>query len=565
MSSSERLLPDQTSSAGSESGEKKGFTALYLLASLCLLIIWGGFLFQAVGAGSSPAQTSPAPHAGGAALAAPVAPPADPAPLAVPAALAAPAVPAVDPGLDPAAASAASVSDVLTDQQKQRIHDVSLTYVADSEARAIQVARQMNFVQGDGHPSNMCGPLSIAILQGAGLLSPYLDLHDFWLISTSDSEAWQWTFTEDRFTHYQFSQCLCDFDFRAFPLRVGDLLYIRAGLYGSFDHVLVVTRVDAARRAYSTTNFNTPNGFVIQETMLYDPSYPGVGKLYDWTNRANYKLGLTGFGGFDLWRLNTPVAEPTADEKALAERVDRVLNHSGGEWHILVQEVGGRALYSRLDNYRIQIGPGIGLPIALLFFKSLELRGIDPADFPDFLDRRGYGRSYARLLSAMLENSDEEATQRLLEAISDTHLDMGAALESWGADHTSIADRYSTADDLDGLLQALYTGQAINSEGRHILLELLAAGGADDGSRLGVIRPRLPPGGQLYDRRTTISNDQPVLGDAAILTWPSSGGTKAYTVIIFGSPGTTPVSEAALTEAIESVSRILWDYFRRAH
>ena len=49
--------------------------------------------------------------------------------------------------------------------------------------------------------------------------------------------------------------------------------------------------------------------FAIQEVMLYDPTQPGVGKFYDWTNVKNYALGLTGLGGFEVWRRTIPLSK----------------------------------------------------------------------------------------------------------------------------------------------------------------------------------------------------------------------------------------------------------------
>ena len=34
---------------------------------------------------------------------------------------------------------------------------------------------------------------------------------------------------------------------------------------------------------------------------------PGEGIFYDWTDPANHQLGLTGFGGMEVWR---PISLP---------------------------------------------------------------------------------------------------------------------------------------------------------------------------------------------------------------------------------------------------------------
>ena len=67
--------------------------------------------------------------------------------------------------------------------------------------------------------------------------------------------------------------------------------------------MLVVNRVDSQGRAYSVTNYNTEEGFVINEVMLYDPNDPSAGIFAQWTKREKQLLGSTGFAGYEVWRL----------------------------------------------------------------------------------------------------------------------------------------------------------------------------------------------------------------------------------------------------------------------
>lgn len=67
--------------------------------------------------------------------------------------------------------------------------------------------------------------------------------------------------------------------------------------------MLIVTRVDYQGRAYSVTNHDTEEGFIIDEVMLYDPRDPSVGIFAQWTRREKQVLGSTGFAGFEVWRL----------------------------------------------------------------------------------------------------------------------------------------------------------------------------------------------------------------------------------------------------------------------
>jgi hypothetical protein len=70
--------------------------------------------------------------------------------------------------------------------------------------------------------------------------------------------------------------------------------------------MLVVNRVDSQGRAYAVTNHNTENGFIISEVLLYDPNISDVGIFSVWTAWPKARLGSTGFGGFEVWRLRAP-------------------------------------------------------------------------------------------------------------------------------------------------------------------------------------------------------------------------------------------------------------------
>jgi hypothetical protein len=109
--------------------------------------------------------------------------------------------------------------------------------------------------------------------------------------------------TKERFTNTRFPIRLDKFDWVNNPLMPGDFLYIYGGTEGNFDHMLVVNRVDSQGRAYSVTNYNTDQGFVINEVLLYDPNDPTVGIFEQWTRKPKQILGSTGYSGFEVWRL----------------------------------------------------------------------------------------------------------------------------------------------------------------------------------------------------------------------------------------------------------------------
>jgi hypothetical protein len=201
-------------------------------------------------------------------------------------------------------------------EQEARLYQSSLQFLADNPADATIVVRdQIDYLVSNGEdPSLACGPISAAILRDAGLLPPDTDIHGFWLLDPrirSSQIVLETYFPKSRYEWYQFNTSTIQFDFNAFPLLPGDFLYLYAGNYGgSFEHMIVVTRVDEVGRAYTVSNLATEDGFVIRELMLYDPQQPGVGQFYDWMNRElNGMLGMTGDGGFDLWRPIAPVQD----------------------------------------------------------------------------------------------------------------------------------------------------------------------------------------------------------------------------------------------------------------
>jgi hypothetical protein len=199
--------------------------------------------------------------------------------------------------------------------QEKRLYEASKKFLAENEDDATDIVRdQIDYLEGVGeHPSLVCGPLSAVILRDAGLLPPDVDLHGFWLLDPRlrpSQIILETYFPPERYAWYQFDTSTTEFDFEKFPLLPGDFIYLYAGINGTFEHIITVSRVDEAGRAYTVSNLATEDGFVIRELMLYDPNDPGVGQFYDWMNREiNGWLGMTGDGGFDLWRPILPVKD----------------------------------------------------------------------------------------------------------------------------------------------------------------------------------------------------------------------------------------------------------------
>ncbi len=452
------------------------------------------------------------------------------------------------------------VGEVLTAEQEQQLREAALKYVAGTEKDAIQVARSLEYLKNDGHPASVCGPLAVAILREAGLISRYVDLHDFWLLNPRDRmnvKILERTFPRDEFMWYQNRISTAEFDFQAFPLEAGDFIYLYAGDPGSFEHMLTVSRVDENGRAYSVTNFDTPDGYVIQEVVLYDPIQPGVGKFYDWTNRKNYRYGLTGFGGFDLWRFTKPVLEAGPQEEGLINAIDNVIAKNGGKWFVLIREIGRPNLYAREIREPVHPASTIKVPIAMLFFHWLTKK--NPQNLQEALKLGVDGRSYEQLLRAMLVVSEEKATDSILKALELARVDLNKVLNEWGTDTIDVIRRISSAHDMAILFEGLF-GNYLSEEARRFILDALKVYTPGDDTRWGVIRKKLPAGYQFYNKRGTITDDFLALADWAIIECPTSSGKKTYILGAFGFKGEKADTYEALLKTNEEMAGVFWNY-----
>jgi hypothetical protein len=198
-----------------------------------------------------------------------------------------------------------AIKGPLTREQQINLYDASLFYIAPT----YEESKKMSVLINDARfsdPNTTCGPLSIAILQKAGILNTDFVPHDFFLINPDlgkDRITIKNVFSPEQYTDTRYKVRIDQFDWNADPLMPGDFVYIYSGTGGNFEHMLVVNRVDNQGRAYSVTNYDTEQGFVIDEALLYDPADSNAGLFSRWTEKQFQKLGSTGYAGFEVWRL----------------------------------------------------------------------------------------------------------------------------------------------------------------------------------------------------------------------------------------------------------------------
>ena len=193
--------------------------------------------------------------------------------------------------------------------QDRLLFNVAQQYLADSQEEAINISLEIE--PNGGKPGDICGPLAITMLQEAGFVSQLVDPHDFWFFNPHPENPYrdgylktiEIAFPEEEFTHFSTDISIREFDFDKFPLKIGDFLYLYAGCCGTFEHMIVVTRVDELGNPFTVTNHLTEDGYRISELLIYDKMNENVGYFYDLTNLSNtMTIGTTGYGGFELWR-----------------------------------------------------------------------------------------------------------------------------------------------------------------------------------------------------------------------------------------------------------------------
>lgn len=219
-----------------------------------------------------------------------------------------------------------------------RLREVADQYLTDDPDETTSIAHTLNYV-GNGYedPSNMCGPLAAAILREAGLLpkttGPLQKLKSFWLAQgiRKDESPWRF-FPKQEYQLFSYDTPINLFDFTAWPLVPGDIVYTYAGV-GEYEHIFVVTEVRNDGRAYSVTNQEQPDGdFLIEKVLLYDPQDPTAGAFRDAWIRDSWGVGRTGLGGFDVLR-HRALSQPPGSLVSYTIKPGDTLQTIAGRWN----------------------------------------------------------------------------------------------------------------------------------------------------------------------------------------------------------------------------------------
>jgi hypothetical protein len=156
----------------------------------------------------------------------------------------------------------------------------------------------------------------------------------------------------------------------------------------------------------------------------------------------------------------------------------------------------------------------IKLPIALAAYAWLEEQ--DFSDWQAFLAQQGSGgRSYQQLLTAMLVESEEDATEALVAHLGEAVLE--ARWQGWGLADTRVEPRRSSVRDLRTCFLAAYRGRWLNKASQQHLLGLLSAYSVNDEGRLGRLKQRVRAPLTIYNKRASLVGGPMTVADSGIV------------------------------------------------
>jgi beta-lactamase class A len=237
-------------------------------------------------------------------------------------------------------------------------------------------------------------------------------------------------------------------------------------------------------------------------------------------------------------------------------QIDRIIAQSGGRWHIIIKEVDGNVLYSRLPEQRINIASVVKVPLALLFFEALKDNGIPERELREYIQMTGTGgRTFDQLLSAMLVKSEEDATEILYDYIKRS-INIPAQLREWGITGIDLEARRFTALGVASVFERLYKGDFVSPTSRNLILNYMNAYTPNDDFRIGSIREILPKTYKIFNKRGSLLTPY-VVADSAIIENPD--GTD-FVITIFSYNSDPKTTYEQLDKAIGEISLAFWNY-----
>lgn len=477
----------------------------------------------------------------------------------------------------------------IADQTDRSFEEASLSYIAKSHKEATFVSRCLR-QDPSASPSNICGPLATAILLGwklnnDGSFSNVSDNstngkrmegitpREMWLGSPeNDPNRYEIAFPRDKYDRYNIKESIGTLDFNNIPyineLNPGDFLYLDGG---SFTHYIAISRRDKEGRIYCVSNIHSETSkdeFIIDEVMLWDPTKRD-GFFRSWAKGVGAERARTGLKGFYLWRRKVETEAIAEDPIARKHRdvlLNEMLKQKNGEWSVYINEIGKGELFEWRDGIVYPSVSTIGLPIAILAIQNITKEydnEIRESSFEEVLQKKGIdGKSFEQLISAMLVNSEESATESIVRYIKGKE-DLKKAFVSLGMNKTSYESRRTTQKDLFECWKRLFSTKAIkDDDARGYLIRKLEEYTSDEDKLIGNLRERLP-GARQWNKRSNITKDFGTVQDSGILQIPTEKGFRYLYIGIAGiSTNSRSISYAEAKEYVLKIMGIVEEYIK---
>ena len=236
----------------------------------------------------------------------------------------------------------------------------------------------------------------------------------------------------------------------------------------------------------------------------------------------------------------------------LANAIDDALSASAAEWHIQIQTLDGKVLYTRLSDDPVYIDKLIHLPLAMLYLKGIESNNV--TEIKKYLTAHGdYTTTLRQTLFESTVYDSQVAAKSLLTSIPDYGLNIIETLSSWEAAGTNLQHGQSTAGDLSRLMAGLYGRRMLSEESTILILDMLDQGVLSDDP----LRDMAPAGTIIHDKRELISGQGSMLAEAAVI----DTGHIVYLVTILGLGNDSSLARYAdLLQTYEKIAATFWVY-----
>ncbi|MBE0696128.1 MAG: LysM peptidoglycan-binding domain-containing protein, partial [Anaerolineaceae bacterium] len=167
-------------------------------------------------------------------------------------------------------------------------------------------------------------------------------------------------FPPGTYSVYHFDQPLGQFDFHKWPLYPGDFFYTYSVKDG-FDHMFVITEVDAQGNVYSVTNLvqqSPVKKVTIERALLLNLNDPVPGLIHnEWLDRAK---GRTGQAGFDVFRWDWMVKDILKQDALHVVLPGDTLGLVSMRWKTPADWI---AQYNQLDiGFSLSVGQELRIP-----------------------------------------------------------------------------------------------------------------------------------------------------------------------------------------------------------